>query len=199
MSFIEDVAVAEFMQKLDGFINSSMQEDSIEQTALTVSCIHRDNEGNAPSVLECSLDGEEAIRHETVLTFDQIAELMEYVLMKARENNIVINKFPITIVHGAMLSAFEQEVDNEVLQQELTDTVFERSILQGMASHLTMFLKNSELTIGFNLMAEIYADTSSEEIKMAMEMGIPNHTPSQPNKMVNLIDFEASSFKHIMK
>lgn len=199
MSFIEDVSVTDFMQKLQERVDIALDPDQIDDLVLTVSCIHRDISGNAPTVLAFTSAEEETINHEASMTFDQIAQLMEYLVVKAKERNIIINQYPISIIHQAMLNAFEQEVDTEELQQQMLDTVFSRVIMQGMASHLTITLTDKDLNIEYSLFAEIYADTSTEERALAQELGITQFTPSNPSKLVKLIGFSAGSFRNIME
>lgn len=199
MLFIEDASVTEFMAKLEERTNCALDPDQVDDLVLTVSCIHRDIEGHAPTVLEFISTEEENIRHEASMTFDQITELMEYLVVKAKDHGIIINQYPISIIHQAMLNAFEQELDVQEMQEQMLQSVYGRTIMQGMASHLTITLNPKELNIDYSLMAEIYADTSSEERAVAQELGITQFTPSNPSKLVKLISFSAGSFRNIME
>lgn len=199
MSFIEDLSATDFMQQLEARLTSALDENEIDELVLTISCIHRDISGNVPSVMEFISVDEQNVRHETSMSFDQIADVMEYISVKAAEKKIILNQYPVSIIHQAMLNAFEQEVDTEEMQQQILDTVFPRAIMQGLASHLTITLNADSLSFNYDLMAEIYADTSVEEKKLAQQLGLTNFTASHPSKLVKLLTLQAGSFRNILE
>lgn len=199
MSFIEDLSATDFMQHLEARLVSALDENEIDELVLTISCIHRDISGNVPSVMEFTSVDEQNVRHETSMSFDQIADVMEYISVKAAEKKIILNQYPVSIIHQAMLNAFEQEVDTEEMQQQILDTVFPRAIMQGLASHLTITLNADSLSLNYDLMAEIYADTSVEEKKLAQQLGLTNFTASHPSKLVKLLTLQAGSFQNILE
>lgn len=199
MSFIEDLSATDFMQQLEARLTSALDENEIDELVLTISCIHRDISGNVPSVMEFISVDEQNVRHETSMSFDQIADVMEYISVKAAEKKIILNQYPVSIIHQAMLNAFEQEVDTEEMQQQILDTVFPRAIMQGLASHLTITLNADSLSLNYDLMAEIYADTSVEEKKLAQQLGLTNFTASHPSKLVKLLTLQAGSFRNILE
>lgn len=199
MSFIEDLSATDFMQQLEARLVSALDENEIDELVLTISCIHRDISGNVPSVMEFTSVDEQNVRHETSMSFDQIADVMEYISVKAAEKKIILNQYPVSIIHQAMLNAFEQEVDTEEMQQQILDTVFPRAIMQGLASHLTITLNADSLSLNYDLMAEIYADTSVEEKKLAQQLGLTNFTASHPSKLVKLLTLQAGSFRNILE
>lgn len=199
MSFIEDLSATDFMQQLEARLVSALDENEIDELVLTISCIHRDISGNVPSVMEFISVDEQNVRHETSMSFDQIADVMEYISVKAAEKKIILNQYPVSIIHQAMLNAFEQEVDTGEMQRQILDTVFPRAIMQGLASHLTITLNADSLSLNYDLMAEIYADTSVEEKKLAQQLGLTNFTASHPSKLVKLLTLQAGSFRNILE
>lgn len=199
MSFIEDLCATDFMQQLEARLTSALDENEIDELVLTISCIHRDISGSVPSVMEFTSVDEQNVRHETSMSFDQIADVMEYISVKAAEKKIILNQYPVSIIHQAMLNAFEQEVDTEEMQQQILETVFPRAIMQGLASHLTITLNADSLLLNYDLMAEIYADTSVEEKKLAQQLGLTSFTASHPSKLVKLLTLQAGSFRNILE
>jgi hypothetical protein len=71
--------------------------------------------------------------------------------------------------------------------------------MQGLASHLTLTLNADSLSLNYDLMAEIYADTSVEEKKLAQQLGLTNFTASHPSKLVKLLTLQAGSFRNILE